>query len=247
MKRFVLTLCAFTALLAAGATNASAQIVELGQTSTPVSAPACPRGATLANCHIVLVHTTAIQTASDGVLNPTVVKQPGWVVAFSVGLSNLINKPAIERQILHGLDKSWGGTPQVALTVLAPVAHRANDYRVVGQSASFHVIPFLGSVLQEPLSLPPTFSAFTALPVAKGDVIGLTVPTWAPVLAYDLNGPRFTYRQSRSANCAKTPAGQTAQESIGSSATYGCSYPGARIEYSATEIVDQPYPKKYVH
>ena len=85
------------------------------------------------------------------------------------------------------------------LTVLKP--RPKNKYTVVAQSATFHVLPFLGSVLQEPLSLPPTFTTMTALPVKKGDVIGLTVLTWAPVLTYNLTASKYSYRQSRRANC----------------------------------------------
>ncbi len=89
---------------------------------------------------------------------------------------------------------------------------RNNKYTVAAQSATFHVLPFLGQVLEEPLSLPPSFTTFTALPVKAGEVIGLTVPTWAPVLTYNnLNATKFTYRQSRKANCTHAAAGQTAQ------------------------------------
>ena len=37
-------------------------------------------------------------------------------------------------------------------------------------------------------------------------MIGLTVPTWAPVLSYNLNASKFAYRQSRKANCSTPPA-----------------------------------------
>jgi hypothetical protein len=108
------------------------------------------------------------------------------------------------------------------------------------------VLPFLGSVLQEPLSLPPTFTTMTALPVKKGEVIGLTVLTWAPVLTYNLTANKYAYRQSRRANCTNPPGSQTAQTTVNSSQQYLCNYTGTRVQYSATEIVNQPYPKTYV-
>jgi hypothetical protein len=225
--------------------SAAAKIVELGQTSTPIAAPQCPKGTTTSNCRIVLERTTAIQTTSDGVKNPTVVKKNGWIVSFTVGLSNLSPKASIERSLIHTLDNGYGGTPQLALTVLKPGPK--NKYTVAAESPMFHVIPFLGSVLDEPLSLPPNFTQFTALPVKAGEVIGLTVPTWAPVLTYNLNNSKFGYRQSRKANCNNAAAGQTAQLAVGAHTQYVCAYSGARVEYSATEIVNTPYPKKYVH
>ena len=99
---------------------ASAKIVELGQTSTPLSAPECPKGVSPSQCFIILTRTTAVQTVADGVAYPTKVNKAGWIVAFSVGLSRLSTDPKTERSFLHTLDTAYGGTPQVALTVLKP-------------------------------------------------------------------------------------------------------------------------------
>jgi hypothetical protein len=246
MKRFSLAIAAGLSalgLIAPGA--ASAQIVELGQTSSsPVTQPACPPGVSLDNCVIVLTHTTAVQTETNGVVNPTKVTKDGWIVAFTLGLSRLTSDAKTELGLLKGLDARWGGPPQLMLTVLKPGPK--NKYTVAAQSATFHVLPYLGSVLQQPLSLPPTFTTMTALPVKKGDVIGLTVVTWAPVLTYNLTASKYSYRQSRRANCTHAPGTQTAQMTVGSSQQYLCSYTGTRVQYSATEVVNQPYPKTYV-
>jgi hypothetical protein len=246
MKRFSLATAAFlTAVAGLTPAAASAQIVELGQTTTPISAPSCPASLPAAQCLIILTRTTAVQSVSDSVVYPTTVKRAGWIVAFTVGLSRLSSTPKTEIGFLHSLDLQYGGTPQLSLTVLKPGAK--NKFTVAAQSGTYHLIPFLGQVLQEPLSLPPTFTTFTALPVKPGDVIGLTVPTWAPVLSYNLSATKFSYRQSRMANCKKPAAGQTAQTTIGASVRYLCDYTGTRVEYSATEVVNQPYPKTYVH
>ena len=225
---------------------ASATIVELGgQTKTPIAAPTCPAGVSPANCFIILTRTTAVQSITDSVVNPTKVKSAGWIVAFTVGLSQLSTVAKTEISFLHELDTAYGGTPQLALTVLNPGPN--NQYTVEAQSATFHLIPFLGQILQEPLSSPPSFTALTALPVKPGDIIALTVPTWAPVLSYDLNATAFAYRQSRSGNCKSAASTQTAQTTIGETESYLCSYTGTRVEYSATEVVNVPYPKTYVH
>jgi hypothetical protein len=246
MKRFSLAIAAsLTALVALVPAGASAQIVELGQTTTPIIAPSCPTGTSPVNCFIVLTRTTAIQSVSDSVIYPSTVKKAGWIVAFTVGLSKLSTTPKTELAEIHTLDQDFGGTPQLSLTVLKPGAN--NKFTVVAQSGIYHLIPFLGQVLQEPLSLPPTFTTFTSLPVKPGEVIGLTVPTWAPVLSYNLTATKFSYRQSRKANCIHSAAGQTAQITIGASQRYLCNYTGTRVEYSATEVVNQPYPKTYVH
>ena len=241
ISSLVMAIGAISALPAA----ASATIVELGQTKTPVAAPTCPSGVSPANCFIILTRTTAVQSISDAVVNPTRVKSAGWIVAFTVGLSQLSTVAKTEISFLHELDTAYGGTPQLELTVLKPGLN--NQYTVEAQSGTYHLIPFLGSILQEPLALPPSFTALTALPVTPGDVIGLTVPTWAPVLSYNLDATQFAYRQSRSTSCKSAAATQTAQLTVGETQSYLCSYTGTRVEYSATEVVNAPYPKTYVH
>src|SRR5450756_1624550 len=105
MKRLPLVLAAFlVAAVAVAPGAASAQIVEIGQTTTPIAAPSCPSNTPLSQCSIVLVHTTAIQSTADGVMNPMRVKKAGWVVAFTVGLSRLVSDAKTERSLLHGLD-----------------------------------------------------------------------------------------------------------------------------------------------
>jgi len=246
MKRFSMVTAAVMAIVAACAcASASAQIVELGATSTPIVAPACPAGVSPANCFIILTRTTAIQTLSDSVVYPTKVKKAGWIVSFTVGLSRLSSNAKTEKSLLHVLDTAYGGTPRVMLTVLKPGPK--NQFTVAAQSPLYHVEPYMGSVAQLPLSLPPSFSSFTPLPVAPGDVIGLTVPTWAPVLTYNLTSSKFTYRQSRKANCKSFAGSQTSQLTVGANTQYLCTYSGTRVEYSATEVTNLPYPKSYVH
>ncbi len=242
MKRLSLLIAGLVVTaLALGPGSAAAKIVELGQTST-IAAPSCPKGP--ANCNIILERLTAVQTISAGV-DPTTVTQDGWLVSFTVGLAQLPGSASSERRLLHGLDTAYGGTPQLAISVLKPGPK--HQFTVVAQSATFHVLPFLGQVLQEPFSLPPSFTQFTALPVKRGDVIALTIPTWAPVLFYNLSASKFSYRQSRMANCKNPGGSQNAQLTVGAKTRYLCSYTGARVEYGVTEVVNAGYPKKYVH
>jgi hypothetical protein len=246
MKRFSLLTAALVPIaLGLASAPASAKIVELGATSTPLAKPACPPNTPPAKCFIVLTRTTALQSNSDGVLNPTTVKKAGWIVSFTLGLSQLSTNAKTEKGFLHQLDVAYGGTPQVAITVLKPGPK--HKFTVAGQTPLFHVLPYLGQLLTMPLSLPPNFTQFTPLAVKPGELIGLTVPTWAPVLSYNLTSNKFAYRQSRKANCKNAAGGETAQMSIGANTQYLCNYAGTRVEYSASEITNQPYPKKYVH
>ena len=223
---------------------ASAAMVELGQTTTPMIAPSCLKGASLAACKIVLTRTTAVEAMSDALVNPVRVNQEGWVVSFSVGLSRLVPKPTQRAKIIQGLNANYGGAPELQLTVLKPGPK--NSYTVATQSGVYPVLPFLGRVLDQPLGVPPKFTAFTALHVIRGELIALTVPTWAPVLSLDLPKDQFAYRQSRRANCGHTPAAQTAQTKVNQTTQYKCYYTGTRVEYSATELTKVKAPKHVV-
>jgi hypothetical protein len=205
--------------------------VELGATKSPLVAPVCPKGVSSAQCTIILTRVTALETLRDGVAYPTTVKQAGRVTAFTVGLSQLSTNKATRTSYIHYLDATYGGTTRVAITVLRPGGGKKSQFRwqVVAESPIYHVEPYLGSVVQIPLS--------TSIEVKPGYVIGLTTPTWAPVLSINLAGKQFAYRQSRSANCGSPPASTQAQLTVGQIASYGCDYPGTRVEYTATEVL----------
>jgi hypothetical protein len=209
--------------------TAAAATIELGVTKSPLVAPVCPPNVSSAQCTIVLTRVTAIETLRDGLAYPTKVTKAGKIVAFTVGLSKLSNSRSTQKTYIHFLDQTYGGTAQVAVTVLRPVGkHRSFRWQVVGTSNFFHVIPYLGSVVQLPLD--------TTIEVKPGDVVGLSTPTWAPVLTIDQPPKKFAYRQSRSANCNNPPSSSQAQVTPNSTATYGCDYPGTRVEYTATEV-----------
>jgi hypothetical protein len=240
MKRFLVAGAAALAGLSACAATASASIIELGATKSAVVAPSCPSTLPLVQCTIILNRTTALATIRDGVSYPTTVTAAGQIVAFTVGLSALSSDPTTRRTIIHNQDTRFGGTTQVAITVLRLMGpSKLRRWTVVAASPISHVQPFLGQVVQFPLT--------TTLSVQPGDTIALTTPTWAPVLSIMQPAKKFAYRQSRKANCVSPPAISQAQLTIGQIAQYGCDYPGTRVEYSATEVTTPVPPKTAVH
>jgi hypothetical protein len=249
MKRsFVVSPCAIVALFVLAPAAASADVIELGRTPiSPLIAPVCPPGVRSTNCTIVLTRSTALATVRDGLGYPTKVTKAGWIVAFTLGLSQLSSNPATERSYIRTLDRAYGGgtcaqvdapscQAQAGLTVLAP-GRRKYEWKVVAQTPMIHLQQFLGTVAQFPLA-PSGSKTYYALPVVPGDVIALTVPTWAPVLTYGQSPKKFAYRQSRMANCSNPAASQQAQLTIGADTQYICDYAGTRVEYSATEVTN---------
>ncbi len=76
------------------------------------------------------------------------------------------------------------------------------------------------------------------LEVEKGDVIGISVPTWAPMFAQGLES-KDVWRASRApgtcTNSTSIREGE-ALEKVNRRATFGCKYATARLLYTATLV-----------
>jgi hypothetical protein len=230
MKRSALALpvAVLTAGLAPSAALASE--VQVGATASPLVAPACPKGVSQANCTIVLTQVTALETMRDGVAYPTRIRHAGEIVSFTLGLSALSSDRKTAQQDISFLNSTYGGPAKAELTVLRPRGKSSSfGWSVAAASTPVKLERYLGQVAEFPLSQP--------LPVVPGETLALTVPTWAPVLSFDLDAKKFAYRQSRRASCTHPAAALQAQLTIGQSAKYGCDYPGTRVEYTAREIL----------
>ncbi len=219
---------------------ASAAELQIGVTSSPVIAPTCPANAQGTSCDILLTQVTSYETLRDGVSSPDIIKKSGVIASFTLGLAgtNVITPTIVATE-----SSRYGGQPEAQLTVLRPVGTPANpSYRVAGESAVVKLRTELGKVAEFPLVTP--------LPVVRGEILALTVPTWAPVLSFELDPTKFAYAQSKAkvvlpskltggkhlTSCDTTGGANLAQIVVGELASYGCSYPGTRVEYSALEI-----------
>lgn len=219
MKRIPLGVALAVCLLGAAASTASAKTYELGA-STDGASVSCPD-----NCFVV-TRTTALQVRTGTLRYPTTVPKSGRIVAFTLQLGSLS-----DRQI-HFFNSTYGGTSRVQLAVLREQARPARSYEVVATTGVFKVQPFFGTTVQFPLK--------TSLAARKGDIVALTVPTWAPVLAVNLpkeNG----WRASRADSCTDLLT-QTAQMTLGDATQYKCLYQTARVTYTSTLITTPVAP-----
>lgn len=214
--------------------GASAAELQIGVTSSPVISPTCPANAQGKSCEILLPQVTAYETLRDGVASPDLVKKSGVIASFTVGLAGT---NVITPSILAAEDQRYGGPPEAQLTALRPTGTPANpSFRVAAESAVVKLRPELGKVAEFPLVTP--------LPVVRGEILALTVPTWAPVLSFELDATKFAYAQSKAkvnagkglTTCDTTGGANLAQIVVGELSSYGCTYPGTRVEYSALEI-----------
>jgi hypothetical protein len=209
------------------------KVVQLGGTQVSVRSPVCPTGVKPQNCLIVMTRATALQTLTNGNGFPTAVKQSGVLVGFTLGLAQLSSDPKTAAAFIKTLNSNYGGVTEAAITVLKPGPK--SRWTVVAEGPIVHLQPYLGYVVQFPLASP--------IRVTKGEAIALSIPTWAPILSYNLPTKLYSYRQSREFNCTKPGVQQNAQLAVGQSTRYLCAYPGTRAEYSATELTDPVVPK----
>lgn len=215
MRHPLIGAVAAVAALVAGAAPASAKIVEIGRTD---ATPACPSAPCLA-----VSRTTGYQVKVGDQRGAFVVPEDGKIVAWSVALGT----PTADQ--IAFFDKGLGGPASAQLTVLRLGTKLSS--RVVTQSPVQLLQPFFGQTVQ--------FGLGHALNVKKGEVIALTVPTWAPALTQLLTD-HSSWRASRPLGKCNDTATQTAQQTLKGVAQYRCLYK-ARLAYSAT-LVTRPVP-----
>jgi hypothetical protein len=192
-----------------------AKIIEVGRTD---ATPACPATPCLA-----VSRTTGYQVKVGDQRGAFTVPANGKIVAWSITLGTPTKK-----QITF-FNKGLGGASSAGITLLRPGKHVYS--RVMASGPVEQLQPYFGQTVQFPLA--------TAIPVKKGWVLGLTVPTWAPALTPLLRDHSAWRASRRTKKCSDTST-QTAQRRRLDLARYQCLYK-ARLTYSAT-LVTQPAP-----
>jgi hypothetical protein len=231
---------------------ANATLTEIGlkaRTTSPTS-PSCPGNPCLA-----VSRTTGFQVSVGSLTAPLTIPKAGRIVAWTISLS----RPTASQ--IKFFDEHEGGPAMAGIAILRPKrashakAHIAADspakggasppapsgtkkpsqspsqpgYALIAQSPVVPLETYFGGIAEFPLE--------STLEVQTGDVVALTVPTWAPALTLGF-GKTTGWRASRpdtKTGCEETSV-QTAQNKIGSTNPYGCVYHEARLSYSATLI-----------
>jgi hypothetical protein len=203
----------------AGAANKSQTTVVLGSTATAPD-PSCPE----MPCQAI-GSVTGFQVSNGQVNLPFSVPRNGKVKSWTLSLAQPTNS---QRSFFNGF---FGTPPEARLAILRRVPGTNPPRYNLRRQGSIHVLtPYLGQTVR--------FSA--SLPVEKGDIVGLTVPTWAPAFAQGLsakNAWRASREEGKCANENDVRQGEP-QMKVGKRATYGCRYTTARLLYTVTVAVD---------
>ncbi|HEX3317897.1 MAG TPA: hypothetical protein VHR88_07760 [Solirubrobacteraceae bacterium] len=196
------------------ATPASATSTEIGHQDNPPAA-SCPGSPCLA-----VSRTTGFQAKIGDTRNPMVSSVNGRLVAFTLQLA----KP--DDNQINFFNSNLGGAPQARISVLRLQSDK-KTYKLTGQSELWDLTPYLGMTAQFPLA--------RTIIVRQGDLIALTVPTWAPTLAVGQDR-KDGWRADRSATACDDTKAQAALQSLKGAAPFPCLYRTARLTYTATVI-----------
>ncbi len=218
MKRTYPAILASIALVLVLPAVAPSTIAEVGviPTTTPPTVPSCPASPCLA-----VSRTTGFQVKVA--TNTTLMDAPkaGSVVAWTITLG----KPNATQ--VKFFNANEGGPAEAGIAILRAEKSPNLTYRLIASSPTVKLEKYFGKTVQFPLE--------TTIKVRKGDIIALTVPTWAPSLALGF-GKDTSWRASREKKQCSSTSSQSTQTSIGSAVQYFCLYQTARLTYSATLI-----------
>jgi hypothetical protein len=191
--------------------------VVLGHTASEPD-PSCPGLPCLA-----IGSVTGFQVNNGQTKLPFSVPADGTIKHWTLTLAQPTNK---QRSFFNGF---FGTPPEARLSILRRVPRTSPPRYTLRAQGSIKVLsPYLGQTV--------TFGS--SLKVEKGDIVGISVPTWAPAFSQGLAASNV-WRASREPEACKDSTdirqGEP-QQKVGARATYGCRYAGARLLYTATLV-----------
>jgi hypothetical protein len=184
---------------------APATITEVGVIAT--TTPATVPSCPGSPC-LAVSRTTGFQVKVGSERNLESAPKAGTIVAWTISLGN----PNATQ--IKFFNTNEGGPSEAGIAVLAPQRKPNLTYKLVASSPMIKLQPYFGK---------------------KGDVVALTVPSWAPALALGFANTT-SWRASRPKSGCTSTSSQTVQTEVASAVQYYCLYQTARLTYSATMI-----------
>src|ERR1017187_6560132 len=193
MRRISTAILASLLLALALPAVAPATLTEVGviPATTPPTVPSCPGSPCLA-----VSRTTGFQVKVGGTNNLLAAPRSGTVVAWTI----MLGKPNASQ--IKFFNANEGGVAEAGIAILRPQPKPNLTWKLVSQSPLIKLQPYFGKTVQFPLE--------TTLPVKKGDVVALTVPSWAPALALGF-GKDTSWRASRPKTQCSASSARTVQ------------------------------------
>jgi hypothetical protein len=224
----------FAVLNPGSADSAPLTVTVLGQTAeTPPAS--CP-GKIVNNVEVkpcrVEGHVTGFQSIADGIARPYEAPYDGKIVAWSITLAKpSTTETETTTDEVSFFNEFLGEPSEARIGILKPIeGTNPPQYTLVRQSPLQVLNPFFGTT--------PIFALKHPLAILQGQVVALTVPTWAPMFAFNVSSEN-TWRGSRlPEHCSSKEDIQEGhpQQGVGKTKPYGCYYSNARLLYTATLV-----------
>jgi hypothetical protein len=228
-------LAALFAIINPGAaSSAPLTVTVLGQTAEmpPASCPGkVVNEIPITSCRVE-GHVTGFQSIADGIARPYEAPYDGKIVAWSITLSKPSTTESETTTDEVSFFNEYLGEPSEArIGILKPIeGTNPPQYTLVRQSPLEVLNPYFGST--------PIFALKHPLSILQGQVVALTVPTWAPMFAFNVSSEN-TWRGSRlPEHCSSKEDIKNGhpQQGVGKTKSYGCYYSNARLLYTATLV-----------
>lgn len=217
MKRFRVALGAVLAVVLILPATAGATI-ESVPFDTPFANPSCPESSGVP-CKAI-TRTIGYQAKVGTKRGLMTVAKNGRLVSWTIKLG----KPSAAE--IKFFEKNYGGPAQASIAVLR--TGRKLRARVVAVSPPVTLTKYFGTTVELPLE--------TTIPVEKGWVIGISVPSWAPAFAINLGGDT-SWRASRKEKTCNDFSTQTAA-AVNAVPQFYCLYRTEQLTYSARVIAN---------
>ncbi|HMS72638.1 MAG TPA: hypothetical protein PKB03_06345 [Baekduia sp.] len=192
--------------------GAAALMESVPKAESPAK-PSCPNNPCLA-----ISRTIGYQAKVGTDRGLMTVPRKGRIVSWTITLS----KPGTKQ--IEFFDSKLGGPSEASIAVLR--FGKKLRARVVSVAPSVKLKPYFGRTVE--------FALTKSIPVEKGNVIALSVPTWAPALSVN-HGSDTSWRASRKRGSCDDTQTQTAF-GMNEIPQFYCLYRTAQITYSARVI-----------
>jgi hypothetical protein len=231
--RRIVTLLAFAGLCvgltaAIGISTAGAKKATVIGKTKHTPGPSCPKDTGQNPC-TATGRVTGFMTKADGHKHPYNVFKDGKIVAWAIDVS----KPTKDQYDFFGTllqNNTFGKHPSARIGVIKNKGH--GKYKLLKQTPALDLKPVLGNK--------QVFTLDKPLKVHRGQVVALSLPTWAPAFASSVSASGNQWRASRrSKKCnvdrdhIQNAKSSKAQQKVGSVRPYKCQYSAARLLYWA--------------
>jgi hypothetical protein len=167
---------------------------------------------------------TGFQRVAQGKKNLFRAGEDGRLVAWSMHLANPTND---EEQFFGNFfeNQSFGKDPSARIAVIK--REQSRNYRLKRQSPAVNLDGLHDGRIHQ-------FTLNNSLKIRAGDLLAITIPTWAAFFAHELNHGENIWRSSRQGGQCNSDAdikNGSPHQDVGSTRQYGCDYSGARLLY----------------